>query len=43
VRQAIARIDEHHPELGRHLERAIRTGTYCSYLPDTRAPERWDL
>ena len=32
----MARIKEHHPELGEHLERTIRTGTYCSYLPDTR-------
>jgi hypothetical protein len=37
VRQAMARIDEHHPELGEHLNRAIRTGTYCAYDPDRRA------
>ncbi len=43
IRQAIARIKEHHPDLGQHLERAIRTGTYCSYLPDTHAPSQWDL
>jgi hypothetical protein len=41
VRQAIARIGEHHPELGEHLNRAIRTGTYCAYLPDPRAPAGW--
>jgi hypothetical protein len=41
VRQAIARIDEHHPQLGEHLNRAIRTGTYCVYLPDPRAPTGW--
>jgi hypothetical protein len=41
VRQAIARIDEHHPQLGEHLNRAIRTGTYCAYLPDPRAPTGW--
>ena len=33
IRQAMARIGEHHPELGKHLDRAIRTGTYCAYLP----------
>jgi tetratricopeptide (TPR) repeat protein len=38
VRQAIARIGEHHPQLGEHLSRTIRTGTYCTYLPDPRAP-----
>jgi tetratricopeptide (TPR) repeat protein len=43
VRQAIARINQYHPDLGQHLERAIRTGTYCSYLPDTRGPSHWDL
>jgi tetratricopeptide (TPR) repeat protein len=43
IRQAIARITELHPDLGQHLERAIRTGTYCSYLPDTRVPTPWEL
>ena len=33
IRHAIARIAEHDPQLGDHLDRAIRTGTYCSYLP----------
>ena len=42
LRQAMARIDEHHPQLGEHLDRAIRTGTYCSYLPDPYAPARWN-
>jgi tetratricopeptide (TPR) repeat protein len=43
VRQAIARIGEHHPQLGRHLGRAIRTGTYCAYRPEPRAPVGWEL
>ena len=42
VRQAITRIDEHHPELGEHLGRTIRTGTYCAYFPDPRAPADWE-
>ena len=41
VRQAIARIGEHHPQLGEHLGRTIRTGTYCAYFPDPRAPAGW--
>jgi tetratricopeptide (TPR) repeat protein len=41
VRQAIARIGEHHPALGEHLRHAIRTGTYCAYNPDPRAPVTW--
>ena len=43
VRQAMARIGKHHPELGQHLARTIRTGTYCAYLPDPRAPAGWRL
>lgn len=43
VRQAMARIGNHHPELGQHLARTIRTGTYCAYLPDPRAPAGWRL
>ena len=43
VRQAIARIGEHHPQLGEHLNRTIRTGTYCAYHPDPRAPAGWIL
>ena len=38
VRQAIVRVGEHHPELGEHLDRTIRTGTYCVYVPDRSAP-----
>jgi tetratricopeptide (TPR) repeat protein len=41
VRQAMARIGEHHPQLGEHLNRTIRTGTYCAYFPDPRAPAAW--
>ena len=43
VRQAIARIGEHHPQLGEHLNRTIRTGTYCAYHPDPRSPAGWIL
>ena len=41
IRQAIARLGEHHPELGEHLDRAIRTGTYCTYAPDPGARAAW--
>jgi hypothetical protein len=43
VRQSMARIHEHHPVLGEHLDHAIRTGTYCAYLPDPRVPLEWKL
>jgi hypothetical protein len=41
VRQAIARLAAHDPALGEHLDRTVRTGTYCSYLPDPQGPARW--
>jgi hypothetical protein len=37
----MARIGEHDPQLGEHLNRAIRTGTSCAYLPDPRAGATW--
>ena len=43
VRHAMGRIRTHHPRLGAHLEQAIRTGTYCTYLPDPRVPIAWKL
>jgi tetratricopeptide (TPR) repeat protein len=43
VRQAMGRIRAQHPPLSAHLERAIRTGTYCAYLPDPRVPVAWKL
>src|SRR3954454_6049954 len=43
VRQAMARVGEHHPELGEHFDRTIRTGTYCAYVPDPHAPAAWRL
>jgi tetratricopeptide (TPR) repeat protein len=41
IRDAIRRISEVHPELGRHLARSVRTGTFCVYEPDQ--PVRWSL
>jgi hypothetical protein len=43
VRQAVARIRKHHAPLSEHLDRTIRTGTYCVYLPDPRFPIAWRL
>jgi hypothetical protein len=33
LRDAMKRIADEHAQLGRHLERTIRTGTFCSYEP----------
>lgn len=41
VRLALSRIRAHHPDLGAHLDHAIRTGTFCAYVPDPRAPVVW--
>ena len=41
VRHAMSRIRQHDPPLGEHLDRAVRTGTYCVYLPDSRITAAW--
>jgi hypothetical protein len=33
LKDAVGRIGEQDPALGRHLEAALRTGTFCSYSP----------
>jgi hypothetical protein len=33
LRDAVRRIAQQDPELGRHLERSVRTGTFCRYEP----------
>jgi hypothetical protein len=43
LRYTLARIREHHPALGNHLERSLRLGTYCSYAPDPGLTLRWEL
>jgi TolB-like protein/tetratricopeptide (TPR) repeat protein len=34
IRNAIRKIAAAHPALGRHLDNAVRTGTYCTYQPE---------
>ena len=43
IRQGIARIGEHHHQLGEHLDRAVRTGTYCAYRPGPRRPRGMEV
>jgi hypothetical protein len=33
IRRTIVTVERAHPELGRHLERSIDTGTWCAYRP----------
>jgi len=39
----MANLARANPALGRHLSATIRTGRYCSYTPDPRAPITWHL
>jgi len=39
IRNGIKKISRAHPRLGRHLENAVRTGTFCVYEPE--APIEW--
>ena len=41
VRDALARIERVHPDLGRHLRASVRTGVFCSYQPERRVA--WDV
>ncbi len=41
IRAALERLAVEMPPLARHLEATVRTGTYCSYTPDPRAPITW--
>ncbi|MFE7856563.1 hypothetical protein ACFU45_19110, partial [Streptomyces sp. NPDC057403] len=41
VRAAVERVAAAHPELGRHLRTAVRTGTLCVYEPEQ--PPAWRL
>ncbi|MBI2169730.1 MAG: AAA family ATPase [Actinobacteria bacterium] len=43
IRGAIRRIDDHVPALAAHLERSVRTGTYCSYMPDPSSNVDWEV
>lgn len=39
IRDSIRRIEQVHPELGRHLRKAVRTGIFCAYDPEE--PVAW--
>jgi predicted ATPase/class 3 adenylate cyclase/tetratricopeptide (TPR) repeat protein len=41
LRGCLTRIGLAHPALGAHLRMAVKTGSFCSYQPDTRARVRW--
>jgi tetratricopeptide (TPR) repeat protein len=41
IRDAIGRIEAVHPQLGLHLRNSVRTGAFCSYVPEH--PVTWEL
>jgi len=43
IRTALKRIADHDPALGRGLDSAIRTGTFCVYEPAAGDEPVWDL
>ena len=43
IRAALANLAYASLALGRHLAATIRTGRYCSYTPNPRAPITWEL
>jgi pimeloyl-ACP methyl ester carboxylesterase len=43
IKVALEKISEHNPALAALLTKGIRTGTFCSYTPDSRLPASWQL
>jgi predicted ATPase len=43
IRSAIQKISERNAQLGQLLGTCIRTGSFCCYIPDPRAPIEWKL
>ncbi|WP_161632116.1 ATP-binding protein [Nakamurella lactea] len=41
IHTAIRHLSALHPEVGRHLQTAVRTGTFCSYRPERPVP--WEF
>lgn len=35
IRKAISKLEKTHPTLGKHLTNTIKTGTFCSYQPES--------
>ena len=43
IKSVLDRIAENSPPLSEHLAATLRTGQYCTYVPDPRSPIRWEL
>ena len=43
IKTAVGKIAKHDPELGRMFSSCIRTGIYCSYVPEPRFQVAWQF
>lgn len=43
IRAGLELISRHDDALGNHLDRSIRTGTFCAYLPESAEKIAWQL
>jgi tetratricopeptide (TPR) repeat protein len=43
IKAALLKVSERQAEFGEMLNRSIRTGLFCSYAPDPRAPINWQF
>jgi hypothetical protein len=43
IRTAITRVAEVHPALGQYLTQTIKTGTFCSYVPEPHMVLTWEF
>ena len=41
VKETLARVEQHHPEAGRHLRASVHTGVFCRYEPEHSV--RWHV
>jgi len=41
IRDAVRRVEAHHPALGYHLRAGIKTGSHCVYVPNPERPLGW--
>ena len=43
IQSAVRNIRPHCPPLAEHLEATVKTGLFCSYVPDPRVPITWHV
>ncbi len=41
IKATLTRLRSYHPSLGHHLATCVKTGYFCSYLPDPKQPVFW--